>query len=1006
MKKNKIIISILSVLLMLFIVGCSVLTDSTTGIGNQEGNITETIKNGNVSVKMLIPDYYNLTQTEGSVTSRVISPQTKYARLKYNDGAGTVVVYDTLEIKDEDLTTVEGADNVGLPGKLWKATFLLAVGKYKAGFLFIELLDSDNNVITAGSNNVDVEIKEGEIAQCSFFTVPQEVNSNSGSLVLNEMKFFQNTAFKSGEKVTIVEADLDGAEIIRFNADGTFGAVVTSDFVKGTSFDVTDETEGSYYGIWAKNNAVDHYSVVFYASKYIVKFGYLENFDDSLDTSIWNYGGCTEIAPVTAKLKTFEYIGTSTIKMPCYNGKNGNEDKLDSYLERKVYLEDDGMVYFTFYPSADYISGDDRTEFAFYLDNVEMDTWIGMGGFISVNYPLTKGEHTLKWVSRFTKPNSHLYDTHYAYYLDKVEILDTNSNKNIVDLGYVEDFDALDDSVWSLTGVTELNSVTVTIGDYEYTGKNALKLSCSKNTEVSGDSCVERNVYLKEDGVVSFSFYSDGLKTKLLFYVDDVEMGSWDKHEGVERTASFALTKGEHILRWKAERSTSANQVIYLDKLSIVADETDSVVIYPRGIQTLVAGETITYTAKAYRVDGSEISEKEKTQDFTASTLGEQEITMEIDGKTVTTTVNVVSKDYLTEPLLYMGKTYKGIDESTVSGSSVNVNKSSDVAQVRDSAKLEVTYPEYNSFSTDAFFPLKLNVNNSAKYQFMYIKVSNGTNSEIYLYRGNSDTEEGELETRIWLRWGPGEYTVKLYDGISASWSQAEYDAQKNPGPNGVIYQGDNLASLAAYMSDSADYPAVTFTVTNTCDEDGTWLYPSSVIQADNFSIMNKVADLTYGLTDVTDKVKAIHDWIVTSKYYDFDSLSTSDRKRQDAIAVMEYGMCVCEGYANLTASMLRTLGIQTKFISSSDLNHGWNNVNIGSSENPNWRLLDCTWDDPDVSSIIGEPDGGPFFVQYENFLLEDLMGGGHWATDAESLIGRSIIPSVGHTDGVESIAY
>ena len=58
-------------------------------------------------------------------------------------------------------------------------------------------------------------------------------------------------------------------------------------------------------------------------------------------------------------------------------------------------------------------------------------------------------------------------------------------------------------------------------------------------------------------------------------------------------------------------------------------------------------------------------------------------------------------------------------------------------------------------------------------------------------------------------------------------------------------------------------YPAVTFTVTNTRDEDGTWLYPSNVVQADNIAIMNKVADITDGPETAEDKAKAIHDWIV-----------------------------------------------------------------------------------------------------------------------------------------------
>ena len=207
------------------------------------------------------------------------------------------------------------------------------------------------------------------------------------------------------------------------------------------------------------------------------------------------------------------------------------------------------------------------------------------------------------------------------------------------------------------------------------------------------------------------------------------------------------------------------------------------------------------------------------------------------------------------------------------------------------------------------------------------------------------------------------------------------------------------------YYLEGSDYPAVTFTVNNTRNEDGTWLYPSSVVQADDFGIMNKATDLTYGLTNVTDKVKAIHDWIVLNHFYDMDSFGTLNRKRQDAVAVMEYGMAVCEGYANLAAALIRNCGIEVKYISSGSMNHGWNHVNVGTAYNPDWRLLDCTWDDPNVSSIIGEADGGPFYVGYGNFLLTDHNGGGH--TDSgEPNIGRSISIGRGHDDGTESIAY
>lgn len=681
MKKHRIIFTVLSILTILCFAGCTAVTDSDSKIMNQEVKPVETLKNGNVSVKMFIPDYYTLTE------SRAIAPQTKYTRLKYKsnffDDDSEAKILETKEIKDEDLTAVEGAGDIGLPGKIWKATFTMGCGTYNSECLIIELLDSDKNVITSGNNANDVTIEEGGSASCSFFTVPKEISSNSGSLALNEMKFFGDKVFKANDVVTVMKAELGGAEVIRFNADGTFGGVMTSDFVSGNEITITSETAGSYYGVWAKNAAVDNYEVAV----------------------------CT----------------------------------------------------------------------------------------------------------------------------------------------------------------------------YEIT---------------------------------------------------------------------------------------------------------------PKGVQNVISGNTIAYNLKMSFMDGTV---ENAVKEFTPENTGKQTFTVEHGGINKDVEVNVLSADYLTEPITYMGNTYNGIDSDTMSGSIENVNLNSSFQQIKDISKLEVVYPDKNTFSADAFFPLRLKVNNPDMYQFMRIIISNGTKTEHYTYRGTG--ENGEINTRIWLRWGAGSYTVKLYDLRSVSWSYGDVGGTSADGK--VTYQGDNVVTAGYYCEEGSDYPAVTFTVNNTRNEDGTWLYPSNVVQADDINIMNKAADITYGLETAYDKARAIHDWIVLNHFYDNDSLAGA-RKRQDAVAVMEYGMAVCEGYANLACALIRNCGIEVKFISSSSMVHGWNHVNVGTADEPDWRLLDCTWDDPIGDNLPAD------FIRWDNCLVEDLYGGdgSHAASDQEASIGRSISISRGHDDGTESIAY
>lgn len=807
MKKYEKYFAFLSIITALCFLGCSDLSTQDNNL-NEETKITEQ-KNGNVTVSMFIPNYKAIAE------SRAIAPQTKYARLKIKIpsylGEGYFGNDITIEIKNEDLTDVENSGDIGLPGKIWKAQFAVPIGTYSEGELTVELLDSKKNVITSGSNSATVEITEDSSASCNFFTVPQSTDNNKGSLELNEMKFFKISNSVANEKITVVDSDLGGAVIVRFNSDGTFGEVV-SDFAQDAEYTITDKTVGSYYGIWAKDAAVDSYSARLCLTKNVVtrEKPLVENFDSNLDLSVWRlhgYEAGETVAPVTAKTNGSNIGTTSKPKYNIYE-HNGTSTIRFGYLSRTVYVTEPCAVTFSFYPDAGY----------YFAETVSF----------SIN-----GEEKGKW-----------------------------------------------------------------------TGK------------------------------------------------------------GVRQTHTFVLPEaGEYELNWEANDGES-----YLDCVSIVPNVTENAEITPKGMQTVVLGQEYTFTANALRSDGSVIEGKSVTETKTFSAEGEQTFSMTVDGKTATTSVFVI-KD-ITSPVKYMGTVYNGIDSSTISGSVENAG-----------GKLTIDYPSGNTFNADGFFPLKLNVNNPDNHQFIYIIISKDSKTEYYTYRGNPTT--GELENRIWLRWGKGEYTVTICDTKSASFA---FDFEKVDGTTSddgkVTYYGDNKVSITPSAT------SVKFTVQNTRDEDGSWLYPSNYVQSDDIAIMNKAMELTADLTDNTDKIKALHDYVVTATVYDNASYSGA-RKRQDASAVLEYGMAVCEGYANLSAALLRSIGVQTKIISSSAANHAWNNVNVGTADSADWRLFDCTWDDP----IFKDNNNSACYSIYENFLDKDLSGGtsstssvGHKATDKKEM--------------------
>ncbi|MDQ6421177.1 transglutaminase domain-containing protein [Paenibacillus sp. LHD-117] len=95
---------------------------------------------------------------------------------------------------------------------------------------------------------------------------------------------------------------------------------------------------------------------------------------------------------------------------------------------------------------------------------------------------------------------------------------------------------------------------------------------------------------------------------------------------------------------------------------------------------------------------------------------------------------------------------------------------------------------------------------------------------------------------------------------------------------------------------------------------------------------------LTPGMND-HEKIKVIHDWIVTHVEYD---QSLSYYTAYDAITL---GKTVCQGYSLLGYKMLEKAGLEV-LIAEGSVNtgeHAWNMVKLAGS----WYHLDMTWDDP-----------------------------------------------------------
>jgi hypothetical protein len=272
--------------------------------------------------------------------------------------------------------------------------------------------------------------------------------------------------------------------------------------------------------------------------------------------------------------------------------------------------------------------------------------------------------------------------------------------------------------------------------------------------------------------------------------------------------------------------------------------------------------------------------------------------------------------------------------------------------------EVTVTFPVETKFSADAFFTLEGRVKNPGSYNYAWVKVEKNDSPDLT----TSYFVRGVFKTRIWLRFGSGDYTVTVIR-LGEVWANS---------PDGNQNGGDILGWR--YYPDGN----ITFTVTNTQggDGDARWLYPSAVVQSDSSMVTQLAGTITAGLVSEWDKVRAVHDYLIKNTVYDLSSLDEGKRRKQDAVTVLGkryqddgrysggHFFAVCEGYANVAAALLRAVGIKMKCVASYNMNHIWNNVRIDGS----WKFMDVTWDDP-------VPDQGPSWMRYNYFLLDSLSG-------------------------------
>jgi hypothetical protein len=165
----------------------------------------------------------------------------------------------------------------------------------------------------------------------------------------------------------------------------------------------------------------------------------------------------------------------------------------------------------------------------------------------------------------------------------------------------------------------------------------------------------------------------------------------------------------------------------------------------------------------------------------------------------------------------------------------------------------------------------------------------------------------------------------------------------------------DNISIQPVYAADgSIILDKIKFTYTNTREE-------ADALLKELGTKITEIIDetITPGMTELQ-KALNLHDYLVLNTVYDTEG-SIEDRDGgSSAYDILICGNGVCEGYAQAYNMLLDRVGISSIMVTSYDMNHAWNLVNIDNE----WYHVDTTWDDP-VPDAKGR-------VNHKYFLLSD----------------------------------
>lgn len=163
-------------------------------------------------------------------------------------------------------------------------------------------------------------------------------------------------------------------------------------------------------------------------------------------------------------------------------------------------------------------------------------------------------------------------------------------------------------------------------------------------------------------------------------------------------------------------------------------------------------------------------------------------------------------------------------------------------------------------------------------------------------------------------------------------------------------------------------------------------------------------------LSDIEAAV-AIHDYIIKTTTFNTsyaNKLAANPKldpvfRNHTAYGVLCKGSAVCSGYAYAYRILLHEYGIESEFIESEDMNHGWNMIKL----NNRWYHVDVTWDDPDAN-IHWTGNGSGDLVYYTYFLLnnKEIFNADHYSWSPSKTSSSTTYSNMPRYSSEEQVFY